>query len=168
MRATSTDSANGSSVRTLTHEDFNPSDQRRLTFNAKSSLSRGGPNSMILSDDNSHRRPSQVSKQKNAAVQNRVSVISKNNIRFNINTLAHKNKNEVMMAPKKGDKATANTNGSDQADFSKTYSSRNNAEPKKEDVMSMSTFQTRFSRDSSKNNILDKFSEFFVSATSVN
>ena len=32
----------------------------------------------------------------------------------------------------------------------------------------MKTFQTRFSRDSSKNNILDKFSEFFVSAKSVN
>lgn len=31
----------------------------------------------------------------------------------------------------------------------------------------MRTFQTRFSRDSSKTNILDNFSEFFVSAKSV-
>ena len=34
--------------------------------------------------------------------------------------------------------------------------------------MGMNTFQTRFSRDSSKNNILDSLNEFFVSAKSVN
>ena len=32
----------------------------------------------------------------------------------------------------------------------------------------MSTFQTRFSRESSKNNILGSLNEFFVSAKSVN
>jgi len=32
----------------------------------------------------------------------------------------------------------------------------------------MNTFQTRFSRDSSKNNILGSLNEFFVSAKSVN
>ena len=56
------------------------------------------------------------------------------------------------------------------ADFNNPFSSRNVHDDgsKAVDQVGMSTFQTRFSRDSSKNNILGSLNEFFVSAKSVN
>ena len=55
------------------------------------------------------------------------------------------------------------------SDFTYTFSSRNLDENrlKEADKAGMSTFQTRFSRESSKNNILGTLNEFFVSAKPV-
>ena len=50
----------------------------------------------------------------------------------------------------------------------KPVASNLGAGSKAEDNMGMSTFQTRFSRDSSKNNILGSLNDFFVSAKPVN
>lgn len=62
----------------IAQDEFNSADQRRHTLNAKS-----GPNPMMLIE-NQPRRQTQISKQKNSVVQHqRISVISKNNIRFN-------------------------------------------------------------------------------------
>ena len=54
-------------------------------------------------------------------------------------------------------------------DFEQTFSRNGNEEKQGEQaVATINTFQTRFSRDSSKNNILDSLSEFFVSSKSIN
>lgn len=68
----------------IAQDEFNSANQRRFTLNSKS-----GPNS-IMSMDEQPRRQTQIQKQKKDSVaqHQRISVISKNNIRFNKGLLA--------------------------------------------------------------------------------